>query len=132
MLTKILFTALVVAVVYALYRFRARTGPAQGRPVRSPAKKDQATSGPRGGSRVGRIAAYSLVGLIVLISAGFYYLHWQEEHRIVMIRVIDGRSGNATTYRAYKKSIDGSRFESLDGKTVILGEAERVEMVEDR
>jgi hypothetical protein len=132
MLTKILFTALVVAVVYALYRFRARTGQTQGKRAGSPPKQGQLMRGPRGGSRIGRIAAYSLVGLIVLISAGFYYLHWQEQHRIVMIRVIDGRSGNATTYRAYKKSIDGSRFESLDGKTVILGEAERVEMVEDR
>lgn len=132
MLTKILFTALVVAIVYALYRFRARTGRSQGKPGSAPAKKGQAVPGPRGRSQIGRIAAYSLVGLIVLISAGFYYLHWQEQHRIVMIRVIDGRSGNATTYRAYKKSIDGSRFESLDGKTVILGEAERVEMVEDR
>lgn len=129
MLTKILFTALVVAIVYALYRFRARTGQLQGGRGEKPRP---AAPVPRGGSRIGRIAAYSLVGLTVLISAGFYYLHWKEQHRIVMIRVIDGRSGNATTYRAYKKSIEGNRFQSLDGKTVILGEAERVEMVEDR
>jgi len=125
MLTKILFTALIVAAVYALYRFRSRTAGRGGAPARA---ADPVP--PRGTSRIGRIAAYGLVGLIIAISAGFYYLHWQEQHRIVMIRVIDGRSGNATTYQAYKKSISGSRFESLDGKTVILGEAERVEMVE--
>ncbi len=127
MLTKVLFTALVIAVVYVLYRFRSRTS--------TPASKTRAAipqqaPARRGHSRIGRIAAYAFVGLIIAISAGFYYLHWQEQHRIVTIRVIDGRSGNATTYQAYKKSITGSRFESLDGKTVILGEAERVEMIE--
>lgn len=128
MLTKILFTALVVAVVYVLYRFRGRTGSAATKPRRAIAQ--QAPARRSSPSRIGRIAAYGFVGLIIAVSAGFYYLHWQEQHRIVTIRVIDGRGGNATTYKAYKKSISGSRFESLDGKTVILGEAERVEMVE--
>ncbi len=129
MLTKILFTALVVAVVYALYRFRSRT--AQGAAA-APAKPAAIQSKEHSGhSRLGRIAAYGLVALIIAISSVFYYLHWREQHTVVTIRVIDGRSGNATVYKAYKKSITGSRFESLDGKTVILGEAERVEMVEN-
>lgn len=127
MLTKILFTAVVVAMVYALYRFRSRT--AQGAAAQAkPAAIQSKAQGEH--SRLGRIAAYGLVALIIAISSVFYYLHWREQHTIVTIRVIDGRSGNATVYKAYKKSITGSRFESLDGKTVILGEAERVEMVE--
>ena len=128
MLTKILFTALVVAVVYVLYRFRMR--PPQRGTAALP--KPAATPVPVKGahSRLGRIAAYSLVALIIAISSVFYYLHWREQHTVVTIRVIDGRGGNATVYKAYKKSITGSRFESLDGRTVILGEAERVEMIE--
>ena len=121
MLTKILFTALVIAVVYVVYRARSRTaasGPGRPRAV----VED---------NRFGRFAAYGFIGVLILVSSVFYYLHWREEHRVISIRVIDGSSGEATTYRAYQKSIkdNGKRFESLDGRTVIVGDAERVEML---
>ncbi len=119
MLSKILFTAFVIVVVYMVYRGRTTaTSPAR-RPAPAPAD-----------NRFGRRVAYGFVGVLIGISAIFYYLHWREQHRVITIRVIDGRSGNATTYKAYKKSINGSRFEALDGRTVILGEAERVELIE--
>ena len=117
MLTKILFTALVILVVIGVYRMRSRV-PVQARSTAVPEH-----------NRFGRVAAYGFIGLLVLVSSVFYYFHWQEQHRVVTIRVIDNRSGAATTYRAYRKSIKGNRFESLDGKTVILGEAERVELL---
>jgi hypothetical protein len=121
MLTKILFTALVIAVVYAVYR--ARSGaPATGPRRLAPVAPD---------NRFGRIAAYGFIGVLILVSSIFYYLHWREEHRVISIRVIDSGSGEATTYRAYRKSIkeSGKRFQSLDGRTVIVGDAERVEIL---
>jgi len=124
MISKILFTAAVIVVIYLLYR--ARTSRAPVPPARSRA------SPPARRSRVGLFAAYGLAGLAVLVSAGWYYLGWREDHRVVTIRVIDAGSGKATVYRAYKKAITGNRFKSLDGKTVILGESERVEMIESQ
>jgi hypothetical protein len=123
MINKILFTAAVIVVIYLLYRARTTRASVPGRSQASP---------PARRSRVGLFAAYGLAGLAVLVSAGWYYLDWREDHRVVTIRVIDAGSGKATVYRAYKKAITGNRFKSLDGKTVILGESERVEMIESQ
>ena len=118
MLTKILVTVLVVLAVITFYRIKnaKRPGVRRVETTRSPAD-----------NRFGRMVAYGFVGLLILISAGWYGLYWQEQHRIITIRVI-GDSGT-TTYKAYNKDLKGNRFESIDGKTVILGESERVEII---
>ena len=120
MLTKILFTALIIAAVYVFYRYRGR----------GPVRIKHATKRPKPSS-TGRLAVYGFILILLLVSGGVYYLHWQQAHKIVTIRVIDGNSNNVTEYKAYQKSIKGSRFESLDGKTVVLGESERVEFIEE-
>jgi len=118
-LTKILVTILVILAVITFYRVKNSgrvTEAARRIEARSPAEK-----------RFGRLVAYGFVALLILISAGWYALHWQEQHRIITIRVI-GDSGTAT-YKAYNKDLKGNRFESIDGRTVILGESERVEII---
>lgn len=126
MLTKILFTALVIVAVYLFYRYRGRP-PVNGR---TPGKVKKIAE-PAEKSSIGRFAAYGFVAALLLVSVIIYYFHWQQAHKIVTIRVIDGNSSNVTIYKAYQKSIKGSRFESLDGKTVVLGESERVEFIEE-
>lgn len=119
MLTKILVTVLVVIAVLTFYRVKNSgrvTNAARRLETRSPAEK-----------RFGRMVAYGFVALLILISAGWYALHWQEQHRIITIRVI-GDSQTAT-YKAYNKDLKGNRFESIDGKTVILGDSERIEII---
>ncbi len=39
-----------------------------------------------------------------------------------------GESGT-TVYKAYNKNLKGSQFETIDGRTVILGQNERVEII---
>ncbi len=119
MLTKILVTVLVVIAVLTFYRVKNSgrvTNAARRLEARSPAEK-----------RFGRMVAYGFVALLILISAGWYTLYWQEQHRIMTIRVI-GDSRTAT-YKAYNKDLKGNRFESIDGKTVILGDSERIEII---
>ena len=120
MLTKILFTGLIIFVVYAFYRFRGRT-------PRKPVARTQ----PAKPSGIGRFAAYGFVVVLLIVSGVIFIYQWQQAHRIVTIRVIDGSTDNVTIYQAYQKSIKGNRFESLDGKFVVLGEAERVEFIEN-
>jgi len=118
-LTKILVTILVVLAVITFYRVKnsGRVSQAARRlESRSPAEK-----------RFGRLVAYGFVALLILISAGWYTLYWQEQHRIITIRVI-GESGT-TTYKAYNKDLEGNRFDTIDGRTVRLGESERVEII---
>lgn len=119
MLTKILVTILVILAVITFYRVKNSgrvTEAARRLESRSPAEK-----------RFGRLVAYGFVALLILISSGWYALHWQEQHRIITIRVI-GESGT-TTYKAYNKDLKGNRFDTIDGKTVRLGESERVEII---
>lgn len=119
MLTKILVTVLVVIAVLTFYRVKNSgrvTEAARRIEARTPADK-----------RFGRMVAYGFVGLLILISAAWYGLHWREQHRIITIRVISD-SGTAT-YKAYNKDLKGNRFESIDGRTVRLGDSERVEII---
>jgi len=120
MLTKILFTGFVIFVVYAFYRFRGRT-------PRKPAPREQSART----SPIGRFAAYGFVAVLAIVSGVIFLYQWQQAHTVVTIRVIDGSTDNVTIYQAYQKSIKGNRFESLDGKFVVLGEAERVEFIEN-
>ncbi|MBS1270145.1 MAG: hypothetical protein MAG794_01099 [Gammaproteobacteria bacterium] len=119
MLTKIFVTILVILSVITFYRFKNadRAGTVSKRlQARSPAD-----------NRFGRMLAYGFVGVLILVSSVWYVLHWREQHRVITIRVI-GDSGTST-YQAYYKDLEGHRFESIDGKTVILGQSERVEII---
>ncbi|MDZ7840526.1 MAG: hypothetical protein U5R46_06855 [Gammaproteobacteria bacterium] len=119
MLTKILVTVLVVIAVLTFYRVKNSgrvTDAARRLEARTPADK-----------RFGRMVAYGFVGLLILISAVWYGLHWKEQHRIITIRVIS--DSQTTTYKAYNKDLKGNRFESIDGRTVILGDSERIEII---
>ena len=82
-------------------------------------------------SPIGRYSAYGFVAMLLVFSDIIFLYQWQQAHKIVTIRVIDGNSTNVTIYKAYQKSIKGNRFESLDGKSVVLGEAERVEYISE-
>lgn len=119
MLTKILVTVLVVIAVLTFYRVKNSgrvTNAARRIEARTPADK-----------RFGRMVAYGFVALLILISAVWYGLHWKEQHRIITIRVIS--DSQTTTYKAYNKDLKGNRFESIDGRTVILGDSERIEII---
>jgi len=118
-LTKILVTILVIVAVLTFYRVKN-----SGR-VTEAARRLEARATEN--NRFGRMAAYGFVGVLILVSVVWYGLHWQEQHRVLTIRVI-GESGT-TTYKAYNKDVKGNRFESLDGKTVILGDSERIEII---
>lgn len=121
MLTKILVTILVILGVLTFYRVK-NSSRADLAARRIEAKAAAA------GSRFGRMVAYSFVIGLLLISGVWYALHWREQHRIITIRVI-GDNGT-TTYKAYNKDLKGSQFRSIDGKTVILGDSERVEIID--
>lgn len=122
MLTKILVTALVVVAVLTFYRVKNServANAARQIEARTPTDK-----------RFGRMMAYGFAGLLMLVSVVWYGLYWQEQHRVITIRVI-GESGT-TTYKAYRKDLKGGQFESIDGRTVILGDSERIEILGTR
>lgn len=126
MLTKILITALVMFVAFGVQRFRAR------RNVEIPVVRVQRPV-PAARPMPGwvRPAAWVFVAGVVTASALWYYSSWQDNQRIVTIRVISPGGGDVATYRAHKGSIDGRTFSTTDGLTVRIADSDRVEVIVD-
>ena len=79
--------------------------------------------------RFARVSAYAVVATMVVASALFAYREWDEAHRVVNIRVINVRTGEAVTYQAHRGDVEGRRFLTLDGRMVTLAEVERMELI---
>ena len=119
MLTKILFTLAVIIAVALIFRVKSQ-------PARQADQPD--VDQPVGGVSA-RFVAYTLLGMVIATSALVFVLHWNEQHRIMNIQVTDSQ-GQLITYQAYKKSIKGRRFTTLDGIAVTLGADDRIAILD--
>lgn len=118
MISKILLTLAVIVIVALVFRHKARPAP-------PPQPRDAATDG----SVRPQTLAYGLVVALIAVSGVIFWFVWRDQHRVLNIRVIDGASGTAVLYQAYKKSVDGRDFVTLDGRQVTLGDNDRVEII---
>ena len=116
MLTKILFTLVVIIVVALVFKTKTAS---KARVVEAPE--------PAEGSLSVKTVAYLIVGILVIISATIFVFKYQSDNRIVNIRVI-AEDGTSTVYQARQKEIKGRHFLTLDNKQVTLGESDRIEM----
>lgn len=122
-LTKILFTAAVIVLVAIIFRVKAtRTVPAS-----QSIKPKQGAATDTGVSPA--VIAYTLLGLVVVASVIVFFWHWNAQHQIMEIQVRNS-AGEVAHYQAYRKSIKGRKFTTLDGKRVTLGDSDRIEMQE--
>ena len=119
MQTKIIFTLAVIVIVALI--FRTKTGPAR---LHHTIDNDS-------GGISARFVAYTLLALVIATSALVFVLHWNEQHRIMNIQVTDSQ-GQSVTYQAYKKSIDGRQFTTLDNVAVTLGADDRIEILDEK
>ncbi len=125
MLTKILFTIIVVITVMIFFRHKQM----QNLAARArPAKKPQAVKKPSSSLSV-QTVAYLMIAILVAISVMIFIFSRDSANRIVNIRVIN-TDGSMTNYQARHKTIEGRKFTTLDGRQVTLSESDRVEMIE--
>ena len=121
MLIKVLFTVGVIIAVAIIFRVKSQA-------QNSPRSRTKEANNSSGGVS-SRVVVYTLLGLILSISALLFIRHWSGQHRIVNIRVTDSQ-GEIANYQAYRKTIEGRRFTTLDGVDVTLGASDRFEKVE--
>jgi hypothetical protein len=114
MISKILFTLAVIAGVFLLVKLRRR------RPVAA-APPDETAQG-------FRWLALFAVALILVGSAFFLWQTWRDASEVLVLRVIDTRSGKVSEYRAYRSDVEGRVFRTLDGRRISLAETERLEV----
>ena len=119
MLLKVLFTLAVILAVAVIFRVKNQ-------PLKPP-PPDAATDRSRAGVS-SRAVIYTLLGLIIAISILVFVLHWSDQRQIINIRVTNSQ-GETINYQAYRKTIEGRRFTTLDGVDVTLGTSDRVEML---
>ena len=117
MFTKLLFTVGLVALIYLGIRTRLR---------QPPPAADRAPAG--GPSRLPRLAAWALIGVMLLISSVILFFEWREGYRVVDLRVINTNTGSSQSYRAHKDDVEDRRFVTVDGLVVTLADVERLEM----
>ncbi|MCW8908159.1 MAG: antitermination protein NusG [Sedimenticola sp.] len=130
MFLKLLLTALVIAGAILTLRMRRQRATQQSAPE---LRVLNAPSAETPGRR--RLVRFLAAGLVLLMLAGaslYLYHQWRDTYQVVTVRVIDTRSGQSTTYRAYKGDIEGRTFLTTDERTVTLAEVERMEIGADR
>jgi len=74
-LTKILFTLAVILVVALVFRVKTT----KGKPIAQAAPTRSGVSA--------AVVAYTLLGLVVAVSALVFVLHWQDQREIINIQV---------------------------------------------
>lgn len=119
MFTKLLFAAGLVGLVYLAIRTRLRPPP----PLPASAPESNPAV-----SRLPRLAAWGLIGTMVLISAVMLFFDWRDDRRVVDLRVINTNTGRVEHYRAHKAEVEDRRFVTVDGRVVTLADVERLEM----
>ena len=82
MLTKILFTLAVVVIVGLVFRHKQA-------PKVAAKEAAEVTNSSKQTAIEAKTVIYAILGLIVMLSALLFVLHWQDEHEIINIRVID-------------------------------------------
>ena len=118
MIGKILLTLGVIGAVVLMVKLRRRQPP-------------PAAPQPRETDEGFRWLALVVLALLVAGSAFFIWQTWRDASEVVVLRVIDTRSGQVTEYQAYRSDVDGRQFRTLDGRRVVLAETERLERLDD-
>jgi len=118
MLTKILFTLVVIIGVAIFYRNKAM--------VENKAREKQAQA-LQEDSISTRALAYVMIGVLIAISIAVFGYNWQQNNRIFNIKVT-ASSGEVVNYQARHQDIDGRTFITMDGIQVSVGQDDKMEM----
>lgn len=119
MITKIIVTVfvMVAALLFIRQRNRQQLEQERAHQAQQAAQRRQAM-----------LVATALVTLTLVVSAGLYYEHWQEEHRVYVVVVSNTISGSSERYEVYQRDISGRSFRTIDGLQIHLSDAERMEV----
>jgi len=121
MITKFLFTTLIVVAALLFMRHKNSRD-------REPQLEQQARQAES--RKTAMFVAIAFVSLTLAVSAGLYYSHWKEAHRIFKVQIINSHTGSEQSYHVYQGDINGRRFRTIDGRLINLSDVERMEVQE--
>ncbi|RMG32660.1 MAG: hypothetical protein D6720_12885 [Gammaproteobacteria bacterium] len=121
LLGKILLTAIVIAIVLLVVRYRAQARlPSTRQPV-------TVTLPRRNPLPIGWVAS-AVVVLMLAVASYWLYSSWRDDHDVLSVRVVDAGTGHVAEYRAYRGDIEDREFVTTEGVRVRLAETERLEI----
>ena len=119
MITKIIFTLLIIVAAFWVVKRRSADATARQQGKQDPNALNVSDL---------RMGAYLFIALMVLTSGVMLYHHWQDNNREVTVTVINTQTGQSVSYRAYYGDIEGRSFRTLDGRLVTVAGTERIEL----
>ena len=119
MLTKILFTILVI--MGAVFYLRMR------QPDATP-KERHAKTAPSESQKMFRQAAYLFLIFMVISALVVFFFEIGDRYKTVQVHVVNIQTGERVTYQAEKQNIKSDSFTTLEGRTVYVADIERMEV----
>ena len=117
MLTKILLILGVIVMVVLAVRNRG-TG----------STPERTSNGQQAASSPARITAWVLIGVIIAITLGYSALQWRDSTEVVTVKVVNSNTGKSVSYQVSRDQVGDRRFRTVDGRTIVLAEVERIEV----
>ena len=133
MISKIIITALVLTIAWAVIRKRRQEQSREAGTVAAlpetvaPSTNEQPET--RRERQDWHFALYAFVGVIIVIGAGLYYRQWQRDHQVLTVRLIRDDETPAVSYQVYRYALEDRRFITVDGVSVIVADDERMEVL---
>ncbi len=81
---------------------------------------------PRLPSRVMRLVVVVILAVMSIGTAARLYSGWRHEREIILVQVVNANTGQITPYEVRRGSVDGRRFQTLDGREIRLADVERM------
>lgn len=121
MMTKIMFTVIVIVIVGMIFAKRSNEQIAKVKAANQSKEPE--------GSISSRALAYSLIALLIMVSGVVYYFSWSSDNQLVTLRLV-GLGGHVSEFQAYKKDIKDRSFTTISGKQIRMADSDRMELLE--
>ncbi len=121
MFMKILLTATVIAGAILVLRMRKR-------PQRVAVPVISARPPSTSQLSIPKLAAYTLLFIMLVGSGYFVFRQWEESWRVVTVYVVNSDTGREVSYQAYKGEVGERSFKTTDGRLINLAPVERMEL----
>ena len=124
MLSKLLLTALVIAVAIALMR-RENIRNRESSPQNAANAETAAASSTHADLRA---AAYLFLILMFGIGALLYYQRWQDDHHLLTVTLFRDGAAPPVSYQVYRFQLQDRSFITVDGVRINVADNERMEV----
>ena len=76
-----------------------------------------------------RTAAYLFLLFMVLVGTALYYFRWQDDHKLVTVRLYSTDQADPASYEVYEYQLAERSFTTVDGRAITVAGSDRMEVI---